>query len=341
MSLQVLQTLWFVLVFVLLIGYAILDGFDLGVGVLHPFAKDDREKRIGLNAIGPVWDGNEVWLLTGGGALFAAFPVVYATVFSSFYIAMMLLLAALIGRAVALEFRSKLASGAWRSFWDAVFFLGSALPAVLLGVAFGNILRGVPIDADGNYTGTFWELLNPYAVLVGVLALMMFTMHGALYLAIKSEGAMHERLRRAVPWLWIIVAVLYFALTTMTMISLPYLFEQFLERQWMWGLGVVTLGALIATYAFTRSDRLPLAFAASAITIGCMIALAAASLYPRLVPSLTNLNYSLTIENSSSSQRTLGVMLGVAGVGVPLVLVYTIVVYRIFKGKVVLGEESY
>ncbi len=341
MSLQVLQTLWFVLVFVLLIGYAILDGFDLGVGVLHPFAKDERERRIGLNAIGPVWDGNEVWLLTGGGALFAAFPVVYATVFSSFYVALMLLLAALIGRAVALEFRSKLASGLWRSLWDSVFFLGSALPAVLLGVAFGNILRGVPIDADGNYTGTFWELLNPYAVLVGVLTLVMFTMHGALYLAIKSEGAMHERLRRAVPWLWIIVAVLYFALTTMTMVSLPYLFEGFMERPWMWGLGVVTLGSLIATYAFTRSGRLPLAFAASATTIACVIALAAASLYPRLVPSLTNLNYSLTIENSSSSQRTLTVMAGVAGVGVPLVLVYTIVVYRIFKGKVVLGEESY
>ncbi|MCY2951106.1 MAG: cytochrome d ubiquinol oxidase subunit II [Planctomycetota bacterium] len=341
MSLQVLQSMWFVLVFILLIGYAILDGFDLGVGVLHIFAKDDHERRIGLNAIGPVWDGNEVWLVTAGGALFAAFPAVYATVFSGFYNALVLLLAALIGRAVALEFRSKLESEVWKRFWDFGFFLGSAVAAVLFGVAFGNILRGVPIDVDGNYTGTFIELLNPFALLVGVLTLVTFTMHGALYLAIKSEGAMRDRLQRIVPWLWILVAGLYFAATGAAVWFLPYLFERFVETPWMWGLAVVGVVAIVATYGFSRSGKLTWAFAASATMIGCMVASAGASLYPRLVPSLINLNDSLTISNSSSSQRTLGVMLVVAGVGMPLVVGYSIFVYRVFKGKVVLSEESY
>ena len=209
-----LQTTWFLLVGVLLAGYTILDGFDLGVGTLHLFlAKDDRERRTSLNSIGPVWDGNEVWLLTGGGALFAAFPPVYATVFSGFYLALMLLLVALIVRAVSLEFRSKEASPRWRQGWDVAFAVSSALPALLFGVALGNVLRGVPLDADGEYAGTFFTLLNPFALVVGLGGLAMFVMQGACWLNLKTEGAMKaraggrrlprlDRLRRALGGRW-------------------------------------------------------------------------------------------------------------------------------------------
>src|SRR5512147_1077494 len=172
-----LNTVWFLLIGVLLTGYAILDGFDLGVGVLHLFARDEEERRLHINAIGPVWDGNEVWLLTGGGALFAAFPVVYATVFSGFYLALMLLLVALILRAVSMEFRSKVDSPGWKKVWDWAFGIGSLLPAILFGVAFGNVLRGIPINEQGLFTGSFLELLNPYAILIGLLSLALFTMH--------------------------------------------------------------------------------------------------------------------------------------------------------------------
>ncbi|MCL5030614.1 MAG: cytochrome d ubiquinol oxidase subunit II, partial [Bacteroidetes bacterium] len=174
-----LNLTWFLLVGVLIIGYAILDGFDLGVGVIHLFTKDEIEKRIEMNAIGPVWDGNEVWLLTGGGALFAAFPIVYATVFSGFYIAFMLLLTALIFRAVSFEFRGKVNSSGWKKLWDLAFGLGSLLPSILFGVAIGNILRGIPINEQGNFTGSFIDLLNPYSILIGLLSLAMFIMHGA------------------------------------------------------------------------------------------------------------------------------------------------------------------
>ncbi|MGE5611963.1 MAG: cytochrome d ubiquinol oxidase subunit II [Bacillota bacterium] len=341
MTLALLQSIWFLLVFVLLIGYAILDGFDLGVGILHPFARSEHERRVSLNAIGPVWDGNEVWLLTAGGALFAAFPPVYATVFSGFYIALMLLLVALIARAVAMEFRSKIESPAWKRFWDFAFFLGSALPALLLGVAFGNILRGVPIDATGQFTGSFLELLNPYALLVGALSLTTFAMHGALYLAGKSDGDLRHRLMGLVPKLWFLFAILYVATSLATIWVSPFLMNRFLATPWMWPLLLIAIVAGLSVVVFARSARLASAFAASSLAIGSMLGLAGASLYPRWVPSLTNLNYSLTIANSSSTQHTLLVMLIIALIGVPMVLAYTAFVYRIFKGKVILSEESY
>ena len=191
-----LNTIWFWLIGVLIIGYAILDGFDFGVGILSLFSRFENERRIHFNAIGPVWDGNEVWLLTGGGALFAAFPAVYAMVFSGFYIALMLLLAALIFRAVSFEFRNKVDSPAWRRLWDWAFGLGSLLPALLFGVVIGNILHGVPIDTNGNYLGTFIGLLNPYSLGVGFLSLVLFTMHGAIYLATKSDGILRDRCQK-------------------------------------------------------------------------------------------------------------------------------------------------
>ncbi len=336
-----LNMIWFLLVGVLIIGYAILDGFDLGVGVLHLFARSEEERRLHINAIGPVWDGNEVWLLTGGGALFAAFPIVYATVFSGFYLALMLLLVALIFRAVSMEFRGKVESAGWKKAWDIAFGVGSLLPAVLFGVAFGNILRGIPLDAAHNYTGSFFTLLNPYAVLIGVLSLVMFTMHGALYLALKTGGQLQARVVGWVSPLWMATVALYLVATLATMFVSPFLFEGMLANPLFYVLFLVLLGACILIPVATKAGKYGRAFTASSVTIAMMIGLSALSLFPRLVPSLGDLTNSLTIYNASSSEATLTTMLVIALIGMPLVIAYTIFIYRAFKGKVVLHADSY
>jgi cytochrome bd ubiquinol oxidase subunit II len=336
-----LQTIWFLLVGVLIIGYAILDGFDLGVGVLHLFLKADQERRISLNAIGPVWDGNEVWLLTGGGALFAAFPVVYATVFSGFYLALMLLLVALIFRAVSIEFRGKVDSPRWRKVWDWGFGLGSLLPAVLLGVAFGNILRGIPINQQGAFTGSFLGLLNPYAVLVGILSLCLFTMHGALYLTLKTEGDFRERMASVASTFWVGTVALYTLTTISTIFVSPFLFEGTLSNPLFWILFLLLLMSVISMPPLLKAKKFFPTFLASSTLIASMIGLSAVSLFPRLVPSITDLAYSLTIRNASSTPGTLTVMLIIALLGMPVVIGYTVYIYRVFKGKVELNEASY
>jgi cytochrome d ubiquinol oxidase subunit II len=336
-----LNTIWFILIGVLIIGYAILDGFDLGVGVIHLFTKDEHERRININAIGPVWDGNEVWLLTGGGALFAAFPIVYATVFSAFYLAMMLVLFALIFRAVSLEFRGKVNSLKWRRAWDWAFGLGSLLPAVLFGVAIGNILRGIPIDSTGTFTGNFFTLLNPYSILVGVLSLILFTMHGAIYMTMKSEGEQKRRMRKLSSSLWIGFVVLYTLVTIYSVFEAKFLFEGILNNILFWIVFIVLLAAVFTIPVLVKIERFGRAFLASSVMIGCMIGLMAISLYSRLVPSSIDLLYSLTIYNASSTQRTLFTMLIIAIIGMPFVIGYTIIIYRVFKGKVVINEHSY
>src|SRR5512143_263387 len=319
-----LNTVWFLLIGVLLTGYAILDGFDLGVGVLHLFARDEEERRLHINAIGPVWDGNEVWLLTGGGALFAAFPVVYATVFSGFYLALMLVLVALILRAVSFEFRGKVASAGWRRLWDWAFGLGSLVPSIVFGVAVGNLLRGLPFDADGDLDVTLFGLLNPYALLIGVLSLATFLMHGATYLTLKTGGALQDRMARLAANLWVAYVV------TFVLASVPT---------------IVCVAALLAAEFVLplalRDRRFGRAFLASSVAIAAQIGLAAAALYPRLVPARPDLAQSLTIYNSASSPRTLTTMLVIALVGMPCVIAYTAIIYRVFRGRTVLGEESY
>jgi cytochrome bd ubiquinol oxidase subunit II len=336
-----LNTLWFGLVGILLIGYAILDGFDFGVGILHLFARDEQQRRLYINAIAPVWDGNEVWLLTGGGALFAAFPAVYATVFSGFYIAMMLLLFALIFRAVAMEFRGKVDSPRWRRAWDWAFGLGSLLPALLLGVAFGNILQGVPLDRGAVWAGSFIGLLRPYPLLIGLLGLTVFTMHGALYLTMKTEGSLRQRLVRIASRLWTVVIALTILATVATFLAAPFHFAGMSESIGFWALLALTILALMAIPAYLTASRYGRAFLASCVTIAGMIGLSVLTLYPRLVPSSIDLEYSLTIYNASSSPTTLVTMLVIALIGMPLVLGYTIVIYRVFKGKVVLTPDSY
>jgi cytochrome bd ubiquinol oxidase subunit II len=335
-----LQIIWFLLVGVLLAGYAILDGFDLGVGVLHLFvAKDDRERRITINSIGPVWDGNEVWLLTGGGAIFAAFPKVYATVFSGFYLALMLLLVALILRAVALEFRGKLEGAGWRKVWDGAFALGSLLPALLFGVAIGNILRGVPLTQDGEFAGTFLGLLNPFAVIVGLLSTAMFTMQGASWLILKTEGAVQQRARNAGLGAWISFVVLWIAATLYAAVEAPHLSRNF-HSPLAWLVPIVFI-TCTAAWPFALRKSGGRAFTVSSLAIAGLLGIVGLSLFPYLVPGRPALGESLTIANASSSPLTLTVMLTIALIGMPIVVAYTAFIYHKFLAPVVLDEHSY
>ncbi|MFC1555171.1 cytochrome d ubiquinol oxidase subunit II [candidate division KSB1 bacterium] len=336
-----LNITWFFLYSLLIAGYAVLDGFDLGVGVLHLFAKTEEEKRIHINAIAPVWDGNEVWLLTAGGALFAAFPIVYATVFSSFYLALTLLLFALIFRAVSMEFRGKVDSDKWRSAWDKAFGFGSLLPAILFGVALGNILRGLPLNSEGVFTGSFFGLLNPFSVLIGVFSLVTLVMHGAIYMTMKSDGALKERMQKTASSFWMAFVVIYALVTIFAFFAAPHLFVNVLSKISFWIFFMILLGSIIYQPVALKAGRFFRAFLSSSTSIVCLIGLAAVGIFPRMVPSITNLDYSLTIYNASSTQMTLWVMLVIALLGMPIVLGYTFFIYRKFKGKVVIDESSY
>ncbi len=336
-----LNTVWFLLIAVLIGGYAILDGFDLGVGVMHLFAKDENERRLHMNAIGPVWDGNEVWLLTGGGALFAAFPVVYATVFSGFYIALMLVLFALIFRAVSFEFRGKVDSPKWKRMWDWLFGIGSLIPAIVFGVAIGNILRGVSVNGNGYYLGNFFDLLNPYAILIGLLSLSMFVMHGAIYMILKTEGELHDRMVKWANGAWMIFVLFYLLSTIYSFFEAAYLFQNVFSNFLFWLFLVFMLLSLVSLPVLIKGKNPFRAFLTSSLLILSMIGLMAVSLFPRLVPSNIDLAYSLTIYNASSSQLTLTTMLIIALIGMPIVIGYTIYIYRVFKGKVKLEENSY
>jgi len=336
-----LQVIWFVLIFVLLTGYAILDGFDLGAGFWHLLARKDQDRRAVLNAIGPVWDGNEVWLLTAGGALFAAFPHVYATVFSGFYLALMLALFALIFRAVSIEFRSQHPSARWRSAWDVAFATGSVVAAVLFGVALGNILRGLPLDESKTFTGSFWDLLNPYAILIGLLGLVMLATHGALYLAIKTVGELAEQVRRWARQAWVLALALFAIASVVTIAGCPRLLTNYKATPALWALPTVAMGAIVLIGVFCRQGAMHKAFAASTAAIAAAMATAAVSLFPNLVPALYEPARSLTITNASSSERTLRVMLIIVLVGMPAVLAYTIWAYRVFRGTLSSTEGGY
>lgn len=336
-----LNTIWFILVGVLFTGYAMLDGFDLGVGAIHLFTRKDEERRIMLNAIGPVWDGNEVWLVTGGGALFAAFPNVYATVFSGFYLAFVFLLVALIFRAVAIEFRSKQPMRWWRQMWDRGFAGGSILSGFLIGVAMGNIAWGVPIDSRGEFAGTFWTLLGPYPILLGVTTVALFMMHGSIYALMKTEGPLHDKLRG---WInnTIIFFIICYAVTTMaTLLYVPHMAARLRANPWLFSIAVANMLAIAnipREISLRREDR---AFISSCLAMIALMGLFGLEMYPNLVLSNPNVENSLTIYNAASSQKTLGIMLTIALIGVPIVLAYTISIYWIFRGKVKLDRMSY
>ena len=336
-----LNTIWFILVGVLFTGYAMLDGFDLGIGALQLFTNKDEERRVLLNSIGPVWDGNEVWLVTAGGALFAAFPNVYATVFSGFYLAFYLLLAALIFRAVAIEFRSKQPMRWWRQMWDISFTGGSILSSLLMGVALGNIAWGIPIDANGDFAGTFFGLLRPYPLLVGVTTVALFMMHGAIYGVMKTEGALHNKLR-----VWTMRCIIFFvicaATTTMaTLLYVPHMADRVRANPWLFSIALANMLAIANIPREFHHNRDWFAFLSSCGAIVTLMLLFGLNLFPNLLYSLPNPENSLNIYNAASSHKTLGIMLIIAGIGVPVVIAYTICIYWIFRGKVKLDRMSY
>jgi len=335
-----LGIVWFVLVGVLIAGYAIFDGFDLGVGVLYPFlGKSEEDKAVMRRAIGPVWDGNEVWLLTAGGALFAAFPAVYATVFSGFYIALMLLLFALIFRAVALEFRS--VDPDWVTLWDWSFVLGSAIPALLFGVAVGNIIRGLPLTAEGEFIagggspvflGNLLFALNPYSLVIGLLGLAWIVLQGATWLGIKTTGDLYERVKRARGIMLIVFAVLLAAATAATALLVPEAFARGTSSVAGWLFIVLAIvGAILVRLGSKGKDRM--AFYGSSLAGASMVGIWAASIFPELVPSLGP-GEALSVANAASSQLTLTVMLIIAAIGVPLVLFYFFLIYRTYAGRI-------
>jgi cytochrome bd ubiquinol oxidase subunit II len=336
-----LNTIWFVLVGVLFTGYAILDGFDLGVGALHLFARTDEERRVFLNAIGPVWDGNEVWLVTGGGALFAAFPMVYATAFSGFYLAFMLLLLALLFRAVAIEFRSKQPMRWWRRMWDVAFAGGSVCSAFLIGVTMGNVAWGVPLDANHEFAGTFLGLLRPYPLLLGVTTVALFAMHGAIYLVMKTEGELHHRVRR-----WINPAIIAFILcyvifTLATLLYVPHITAAIKQEPWFFVVVVLAVLAIANIPRAVTHGRDFQAFLSSGAAMVCLMALFGICMYPDLLYSQPQPENSLNLVNAASSPKTLGIMLTIALIGLPIVLAYSVSIYWIFRGKVKLDRTSY
>ncbi len=336
-----LNTVWFILIGALFTGYAMLDGFDLGVGALHLFTKTDDERRLMLNSIGPVWDGNEVWLVTGGGALFAAFPDVYATVFSGFYLAFVLLLVALIFRAVAIEFRSKQPMLWWRQMWDIGFSGGSIVSSLLIGVAMGNIAWGIPLDAQGEFAGSFLTLLHPYALLVGITTLSLFMMHGAIYALMKTEGPLHDRLRS---WInnCIIFFIICYAVTTMaTLLYVPHMAARVRANPWLFSIALLNMLAIANIPREIHLGRDARAFLSSCAAMIALMGLFGLEMYPNLVLSNPEVTNSLTIRNAASSQKTLGVMLTIALTGVPIVIAYTVSIYWIFRGKVKLDRMSY
>jgi cytochrome bd ubiquinol oxidase subunit II len=329
-----LETTWFVLWGILWAVYFILDGFDLGLGTLLPVvSKNDTERRMVYNAMGPFWDGNEVWLITAGGVTFAAFPKTYAVMFSSLYSALMLVLFALIVRAVAFEFRAKLAGPGWKKLWDTCLVVGSFVPALLFGVAFANIFQGIPIDGNGVYYGTLFTLLNPYGLLGGLFFLFLFLVHGSLWLAVKTEGEMQQRAASLAKNLWpmLVVAAVVFLIATG---FATRLYQNYFRYPLLWTIPAATVGALLAARVFMALASWWKAWAASSLTIGSATLFGVAGLFPNLLPSSLDTPYSLTIYNSASSPLTLKIMLGVALIFIPIVIGYQVWVYVLFRHKV-------
>jgi cytochrome d ubiquinol oxidase subunit II len=336
-----LNLLWFALLGVLLAGYAILDGFDLGVGILHLAIRNEKDRRLSINAIGPLWDGNEVWLVTFGGAMFAAFPNAYATIFSGFYEAFMILLFALIFRAVSMEFRGKRDSGAWRRFWDCSFFGASLLATFLFGVAAGNALVGIPVDSNGIFAGSFFDLVRPYPILVGLLTVSFAIMHGAIYLYLKTENELQQLVHR---WMWRgfgLTLICYMLATIFTLVLVPGVIRNFQQHPWAWAIVILTVLAFANIPRAIFLNRPGYAFASSSMTIMALVFLFSITLFPNLVVSSISPAFSQTIYNAASSQKTLKIMAVIALIGMPFVLAYTTAIYWAFRGKVKITEHSY
>jgi cytochrome d ubiquinol oxidase subunit II len=336
-----LPSLWFLVMGLVMVCYVVLDGFDLGVGMLHPFARRDEDRRIFLNAIGPMWDGNGVWLVVLVGASLAGFPRAYGTLGTALYIPFTLLLIGIVFRAVAIEFRSKEPSRTWRSFWDWAFALASLGISIILGVILGNFVVGIPMDEELQFVGTTRGLFNPYALMIGALAIVLFSLHGAIYLLMKTEGDLHARIRR---WLHplLVLYILSFVLATMvTLIYEPHMAEQFRLRPYLFVVAFLNLLAVANVPREIHLKRDVRAFISSAVAMCLLLCLFAIGQYPVLIRNFHPEMPSMTILNAAASRPTLIYLLIIVAIGIPLVLTYTINTYRIFKGKVKIHPTSY
>jgi cytochrome d ubiquinol oxidase subunit II len=365
-----LKIIWWLLVGVLLVGFAIMDGHDMGVGTLLPFVgKGDEERRVVINTVGPHWDGNQVWFITGGGAIFAAWPLVYATAFSGFYWAMMAVLWALFFRPVGFDYRSKIHNAAWRSTWDWGLFIGGAVPPLIFGVAFGNLLQGVPFSFDdylvSTYSGSFWALLNPFALLAGVVSSAMITMHGGMYLAHRTEGVIQGRAVRGAVGAALLMVLAFvgagvwlrvggiegFVITSAidpngmadplakTVIrSADAWWLNYARQPLLWLLPVLGVGGALLAAGLTLVRRTLLAFVASSLAIVGVVGTAGAAMFPFIMPSSTHPGSSLTVWDAVSTPLTLGLMLGATLLFMPLIVVYTSWAYRVMRGKVTVAH---
>ncbi|WP_348529987.1 cytochrome d ubiquinol oxidase subunit II [Methylobacter sp. Wu8] len=363
---ETLRLIWWALLGALLIGFAITDGFDLGVAVLLPFlGKNDTERRVIINSIGATWEGNQIWLVTGGGALFAAWPLAYSVAFSGFYFALLLTLFALFLRPIGFDYRSKLPSPKWRSNWDIALFVGGLVPALIFGVAFGNLLQGVPFHFDNDmrifYTGSFWALLNPFALAAGVVSLSMLVMHGAVYLQLKTEGDINRRSKTVVTVAAIITLAIFavaglwvanidgYHITSEIIPNAPsnplakivskepgLWLDNYAHCPMLWVIPALAFIAGAATIVLSKADRTGLAFISSSLTLASVILTAGVSMFPFLIPSSSALNSSLTVWDASSSLTTLKIMFGVTVIFLPIVVAYTTWVFRVLRGKITL-----
>jgi cytochrome bd ubiquinol oxidase subunit II len=344
-------SVWFCLVAIMLVAYVVLDGFDLGVGILHVFIGcNDEELQLMLRSIGPVWDGNEVWLLAGGGTLYFAFPLLYASAFSGFYLALMIVLWLLIMRGLAVELRMKIPGGVWPSFFDGIFFISSSLLSVFYGAALANVIRGVPLGADGYFFLPLWTnwrvgvepgILDWYTVIGGVLALVALAVHGALYLAVKTEAALQERARSVAQRFWTGLMLLTVFSLPASIIVRPDTLDNYRSQPLTFAVPLVVILALLGIPYFSRKSADRKAFACSCVYLAVMLVGAGIALYPRLLPSTTNSNYDITIEKALSGPHTLHVGLIWWSFGMLCALTYFVIVYRMFRGKVTLEGEGY
>ena len=335
-------TWWFLVVGGLFSGYAILDGFDFGAGAWHLFFKNEESRRIALNAIGPVWDGNEVWLVIGGGALFAGFPILYASMFSAMYIPFMLFLLFIIFRAVSIEFRSKEKMLWWRKFWDISYSVSSIMLAFLLGVVLGNVLQGIALDPDFEYTGgALFDFLNPYSILVGLTTLAIFMMHGAIYLLMKTEGKLFDKLLLLLRWGMVFFIVSFALVSAVSLILLPHLSDKFVSNPLLFIVPLLAFLSIANVPRLASKQKFFRAFLYSSLTLSLLLVMVAIELYPALLLSTLDPVNNITIYNAASSEKTLGIMLTIVAIGAPLVIAYTVFVYSTFKGKVKMDEMSY
>jgi cytochrome d ubiquinol oxidase subunit II len=329
-----LESVWFFLWGLLWAVYFMTDGFDLGIGALYPIlGKTEKDKRTMINALGPLWDGNEVWLLTAGGVTFAAFPLVYSVMFSSLYTALMLILFALIIRGVSFEFRNKIDSPAWIKIWDACIFIGSIAPAILFGVAFANIFKGIPIDGEGLFQGNLLTLLNPYGLLGGVLFLLLFLQHGANWIAIRSEGDLQERAVKTAKAIWPALVAVAVIFLIASWFATP-LYNNYLAHPVLFLVILITVAALLGVRFYLQQDAFFKAWFASALAIVGATFFGVIGLFPNLFPSSIDPKFSLSAYNASSSPLTLKIMLAVVLIFVPIVLAYQVWTYFMFKDKV-------